>query len=170
MPIEQRVMNAPQRPGGIKASGGIKPKAEAAVPDDEPKKSKKKLVVILAVVVVLLAAAAYYFFFMPSGGAAEAEEPAPEPGKVFTVEAMSINLADGHYLRLGLGLQLTADAHELDAAKARDAAIVLFSGKSVAEVSDPASRDALKGELAHQLDELYEGEVMGVYLTDFVTQ
>lgn len=170
MPIEQRVMNAPQRPGAAQASGGIKPKTEAAAPEEEPKKSKKKLLVVVGAVVLLLAAAAYYFLVMSAGGGAEAEEPAPEPGEVFTVEAMSINLADGHYLRLGLGLQLTAEAHELDAAKARDAAIVLFSGKSVAEVSDPESRDALKGELAHQLDELYEGEVMGVYLTDFVTQ
>lgn len=168
MPIEQRVMNAPQRPGAAQAGGGIKPKADAAAPEAEPKKSKKKLFVIVGIVVVALAAAAYYFLVM--GKEAEAAEPAPEPGEVFTVEAMSINLADGHYLRLGLGLQLTAEAHELDAAKARDAAIVLFSGKSVEEVSDPESRDALKGELAHQLDELYEGEVMGVYLTDFVTQ
>ena len=168
MPIEQRVMNAPQRPGAAQAGGGIKPKADAAAPEAEPKKSKKKLFVIVGIVVVALAAAAYYFLVM--GKEAEAAEPAPEPGEVFTVEAMSINLADGHYLRLGLGLQLTAEAHELDAAKARDAAIVLFSGKSVEEVSDPASRDALKTELAHQLDELYEGEVMGVYLTDFVTQ
>jgi flagellar protein FliL len=169
VPIEQRVMNAPQRPGAAQAGGGIKPKADAAAPEAEPKKSKKKLFVVVGIVVVALAAAAYYFLVMSAGGA-EAEEPAPEAGEVFTVEAMSINLADGHYLRLGLGLQLTAEAHELDAAKARDAAIVLFSGKSVAEVSDPASRDALKTELAHQLDELYEGEVMGVYLTDFVTQ
>jgi len=168
VPIEQRVMNAPQRPGAAQAGGGIKPKADAAAPEAEPKKSKKKLFVVVGIVVVALAAAAYYFLVM--GKEAEAAEPAPEPGEVFTVEAMSINLADGHYLRLGLGLQLTAEAHELDAAKARDAAIVLFSGKSVEEVSDPASRDALKTELAHQLDELYEGEVMGVYLTDYVTQ
>lgn len=169
MPIEQRVMNAPQRPGGAPSGGGIKPKAEASAPEEAPKKSKKKLLVVVGVLVVVLAAAAYYFLVMSKGGEAAAE-PAHEPGEVFTVEAMSINLAGGHYLRLGLGLQLTAEAHELDAAKARDAAIVLFSGKTVDEVSDPASREALKGELAHQLEELYEGEVMDVYLTDFVTQ
>lgn len=169
MPIEQRVMNAPQRPGAASSGGGIKPKAEAAAPEETPKKSKKKLFLVLGVVVVLLAAAAYYVLVMSKGGA-EAAEPAPEPGEVFTVEAMSINLADGHYLRLGFGLQLTLEAHELDAAKARDAAIALYSGKTVAEVTDPTSRDELKTQLAESLETLYEGEVMGVYLTDYVTQ
>lgn len=168
MPIEQRVMNAPQRPGAAASGGGIKPKAEAAAPEETPKKSKKKLFVIVGVAVVVLAAAAYYFLVMSKGG--EAAEPAPEPGEVFTVEAMSINLADGHYLRLGFGLQLTLEAEELDSAKARDAAIALYSGKSVAEVTDPATRDTLKDQLATSLETLYEGEVMGVYLTDFVTQ
>lgn len=168
MPIEQRVMNAPQRPGAAQAGGGIKPKADAAAPEAEPKKSKKKLFVVVGIVVVALAAAAYYFLVMGKEG--EAAEPAPEPGEVFTVEAMSINLADGHYLRLGFGLQLTLEAHELDAAKARDAAIALYSGKSVAEITDPPTRDTLKTEFAEILEGLYEGEVMDVYLTDYVTQ
>ncbi len=32
------------------------------------------------------------------------------------------------------------------------------------------SRDALKDELRHELEEAYEGEVMDVYFTDFVSQ
>lgn len=169
MPIEQRVMNAPQRPGGP-SSGGIKPRVEAAVTAEEPaKKSKKKLFIVLGLVVVLLAAAAYYVLVM-SKDSAGAAEPAPEPGKVFTVEAMSINLADGHYLRLGFGLQLTLDAADVDAAKARDAAIALYSGKTVAEITDPPTRDALKADLAESLKTLYDGGVMDVYLTDYVTQ
>ena len=86
---------------------------------------------------------------------------------------MSINLADGHYLRLGLGLQLTleAGAHgPVDAAPARDAAIALFSGRTVAEIADPTTREALKAELTETLKTAYHGEVMAVYLTDYVTQ
>jgi len=31
-------------------------------------------------------------------------------------------------------------------------------------------RDRLKAELVHRLDTLYDGEVIGVYFTDFVMQ
>ena len=168
MPIEQRVMNAPSKPIGAR-SGAKPPEATTAGKGEEPAARKsKKLLIIIAAVVVVVAAAAYFLVLAPKG--ADAAEPAPEPGAVLTVEAMSINLAQGHYLRLGLGLQLTADALEVDSAKARDAAIALFSGRTVEEVSDPATRATLKFELATELAELYDGEVMGVYLTDYVTQ
>ena len=96
----------------------------------------------------------------------------PEPGVMVTIEPLSLNLADGHYLRLGMALQLTEEVGEEapDTARALDLAIALFSGRTVAEVSDPATRDALTAELAHQLEETYEGEVMDVYLTNYVTQ
>ena len=123
-----------------------------------------------------MAGAAWYLLMGPGkGGSAAAEpvaEPEPVPGAVLTVEPVSVNLADGHYLRIGMGLQLTADAGEEtpDPSVALDLAISLFSGRTVDEVSDPAQRDALKAELAHQLSEAYEGEVMDVYLTNYVTQ
>lgn len=168
MPIEQRVMNAPRKPIGAR-SGAAPTEPAAAGKGDEPTARKsKKLLIIVVVLVVAIAAAAYFLVFAPKD--TEAAEPAPEPGAVLAVEAMSINLAQGHYLRLGLGLQLTTEALEVDAAKARDAAIALFSGRSVEEVSDPATRAMLKIELADELAELYDGEVMGVYLTDYVTQ
>lgn len=172
MPIEQRVMNAPTRPGPAKPSGINAQKAAPAAAADEPKpKKSKKLVVIVAVAAALLGAAAWFFFL--KGPSEPAAEPEPEPGDTLTVEAMSINLADGHYLRLGLGLQLTieAGAHgPVDAAPARDAAISLFSGRTVAEIADPTTREALKAELTETLVHAYHGEVMAVYLTDYVTQ
>ena len=96
---------------------------------------------------------------------------APVPGVVLKVDPVSVNLSDGHYLRLGLGLQLTKDVAEApDPAKALDLAIALYSGHTVAEVSNPATRDALKAQLVTELSTAYEGEVMDVYLTNFVTQ
>lgn len=166
MPIEQRVMNAPRTPIGGRPSAAP---AETPAADEAPKSGKKKkLIIVVALLIVVLAAAAYFLVLAPKGEASV--EPPPVPGEVLTVEAMSINLAEGHYLRLGLGLQMTAEALEADSAKARDAAIALFSGRTVEEISDPVTREALKTELAHVLAELYEGEVMGVYLTDYVTQ
>ncbi|WP_448059130.1 flagellar basal body-associated FliL family protein [Cellulomonas hominis] len=171
MPIEQRVISSQKigakNPGTIGAAPAKEaPAAEAT----EPKKSRRRLVLVLVAALVVVAAAAYYF--LGRGAADPGVEPPPEPGVVLPVDAISLNLADGHYLRIGLGLQLTADVGEEkpDTSKAVDLAIALFSGRTVAEVSDPATREQLKAQLLTELTDAYEGEVMDVYLTDYVTQ
>ncbi|WP_282946641.1 flagellar basal body-associated FliL family protein [Cellulomonas endometrii] len=175
MPIEQRVIGGQsQKIGGGAKIGGSKD-APAPEPEPAPKKGKKKkLLLVIGAVVLVLGGAAAYFLLGKSGGAEAAaeEEPAPEPGAVVAVEPISLNLAQGHYLRLGFELQLIADVGEEapEPGKAVDAAIALFSGRTIAEVSDPAVREQLKTEFLHELEELYEGEVMDVYLTNYVTQ
>lgn len=174
MPIEQRVIGGGQKIGGAKG-GAIGAKKDAPAPEPEPvKKSKKKLFIgLIAGVLVLGGAAAYFFLGMGGGGEAEAAEPEPEPGAVVAVEPISLNLAQGHYLRLGFSLQMTLESAghgDPDPGKAVDAAIALFSGRTVAEVSDPATRETLKHEFLVELEELYHGEVMDVYLTNYVTQ
>lgn len=171
MPIEQRVVSG-AKIGGNKIGGGGAPSTPAVEADAAPtKRGKKKLLVVVGAVVVLAGGAAAYVL-LGRGGGEPAAEPEPVPGVVLTVEPVSLNLADGHYLRLGMALQLTQEVgeHTPDTARALDLAIALFSGRTVAEVSDPATRDALTAELAHQLEETYEGEVMDVYLTNYVTQ
>ena len=70
-----------------------------------------------------------------------------------TLEPIQINLADGHYLRIGIALQLTADAHEADGSKALDATIDLFSGQSTTPTCrSRGSASELKEELAQKLD------------------
>ena len=169
-----------QRVVASKPKIGARPTAPSAVPDpvDEEKgkkKGSKKKLLIIALVVLLAGGAAYWFLLKPAppadGAAAVVEEPAPEPGAVVVVEPISLNLADGHYLRIGIGLQLTADvAEEPDTARALDLVVALFSQRAVAEVTTTEGRDALKAELLRQLEEAYEGEVMDVYFTDYVTQ
>jgi flagellar protein FliL len=130
----------------------------------EEKKGGKKKLIIIVVAVLALAGAGYWFFLKPSGPA-----PAPAPGEIVTLDSTQLNLAGDHYLRLGLALQLTTTAKEVDGSKALDAAIELFSGKQLAQIGG-RHRDALKAKLVKELVELYEGEVMGVYFTEFVTQ
>jgi flagellar FliL protein len=127
------------------------------------KKSKKKLLIIL-VGVLAIAGAAYWFVLRPK------PEPAPEPGEVVTMEPIQINLAGGHYLKVGVALQLTKTAHDADGSKALDAVIELFSGKSMDELTRTEGRDKLKKELKKELVHDYHGDVMDVYFTDFVTQ
>jgi|GEM_PF-204118 len=147
---------------------------------DKKGKGKGKLVRLIGVLIVVAAVAGYWFLMGP--GAGSAEEAAPpaageteyELGEVLVVEPISINLEGGHYLRLGLGLQLTADAGHhgvaVNSAQALDAAIALFSGRSVEELADLQTREALKTQLTNTLKDLYEEQVVGVYYTDFVTQ
>lgn len=127
---------------------------------------RRSRVRLLAVVVALCVAAAGAWFFLvaPSGS----DEPAP--GEIATLEAIQVNLAEGHYLRLGMALQLTEDAHEVDGSMALDAAIEVFSGLPLTDVTRPGQREALREQLMAMLEERYHGDVMGVYFTEFVTQ
>ena len=40
----------------------------------------------------------------------------------------------------------------------------------MADVNDPAKREGYKKELVKELGHRYDGDVMGVYFTEFVTQ
>ncbi len=134
--------------------------------DDAPGGGRKKLVVIV-VALLAVGAAAYFFVLKPKP---DGKKEKPVAGEVIALEPRQVNLEGGHYLKLGLALQGTAEAHELEGSKALDAAISLFSGRSIEEVSRPAELKHLKDELQKELEHLYHGDVMDVYFTDFVTQ
>lgn len=139
--------------------------AQNAATTEQPAASgstKKIGIVVLAI--ALLAAGAWYFLLKPEG------KVEPKPGEVVQIEAIQVNLASGHYLRLGLALQLTTTAHEVDGSKALDAAISVFSGRPVGEVNKPEMREELRAELNKELEHRYHGDVMEVYFTEFVTQ
>jgi flagellar protein FliL len=168
--VEKRVIASSARPSGI-GKPGVAPEVPAENGKKaKGKKSKKKLLIMVVAVVLVLAGAAYYFLVM-SKPSKPAAVPAPVPGKVVPVTAVSLNLTGGHYLRLGMGLQLTIETTETpDTAKATDLAIAMFSGKTVDQVSDPTQRVAFKAQLLAELEKAYEGKVMDVYFTDYVTQ
>ena len=125
---------------------------------------KKKLVIVL-VLLLAVGGAAYWFVLRPKPA-----HPAPKPGNVVKLDPIQLNLASSHYLRLGLALQLVQGVKEADGSKALDATIDEFSGQQMADVNDPTKREAYKKKLEKVLDERYDGEVMGVYFTEFVTQ
>ncbi|HEY0118538.1 MAG TPA: flagellar basal body-associated FliL family protein [Cellulomonas sp.] len=176
--VEQRVIG--QKIGARPATPAVpvserSPEPPAPAGKKKRRRPRKLVVVIVAVVVVLgVAAAAYLMLGKSSSGGAPEPKPTPTPvaGQVVQVDAVSVNLAGGHYLRLGLALQLSTDAtkDKTDTARALDLAIALYSGRSVDEVSQPASREQLKTQLLGELQKAYGPEVMDVYLTDYVTQ
>lgn len=137
------------------------PAAGAAAPAAKGGGTKKLVIVLVA---VLALGGGGYWFMRPKPAAP------PKAGEVVKLDAIQVNLAAAHYLRLGLALQLTTKAKEAEGSKALDAAIGVFSGLPMSEVNDPAKREELKKGLEKKLEHLYEGEVMGVYFTEFVTQ
>jgi flagellar FliL protein len=142
-------------------------KKTGAAEEAPAKGGKKKLLLILAVVLLAGAGAAYFFLFSGSG------EPAPpEPGVVLALDPVAVNLAGGGYLKIGVALQFTADAATgeggPDGSKATDLVISTFSQAKPTDVT--GARDALKEALQQKIVEAYDGDVMAIYYTEYVTQ
>lgn len=158
---------------------------------DAKKGGPKKLAV--PVVALLLGVFVGPKFLGGGGGgeAAAATTTTTAPGPVVTLEPITLNLADGHLLKVGLALQTSAEwlaehggggggghgAPEVDEsdptrgyARALDAAIGVFSERTMPDLTHSEGREAAREELVHQLEEAYHGEIEGVYLYEFVMQ
>ena len=142
---------------------------------EAPKKSKKMLMIIVIALVVLGGGGAGAFFML-KGDKAEAK-PQPKKGIVTAIDTdLTINLADGHYLKLGFALQETEDAgtEAVDTSEAINLAIDQYTGKSVAELSTEKGREAAKDELLEKIKKAYQEDgtdlIMDIYYTAFVTQ
>jgi flagellar FliL protein len=119
-------------------------------------KGGKKKIVLIAPLVVLVAAAGWFFFLRGGDSAAAEKLPAPEAGEMIEVDPITINLAGGHFLKVGMGLQVVKGAHEApSSAKALDLAISQFSGKTIAELSSAEGREKNKAELTARIKLAY---------------
>jgi flagellar FliL protein len=137
---------------------------------DTPRGRGRKKLIIIMVAVVLILAAAYVFVLKPKG---EKPGPAPKPvpGAVVKLDPITVNLSGGHFLKLGLSLQATADAGEdVSGAKALDAAIDLFSNRTIKDLASREGREGAKAALVKRVSDLYEGKVYDIYFTDYVMQ
>jgi len=150
---------------------------KTGTPAEAPKKSKKKLMIIVIAAVVLLGGGGggAYFMLKPKKASAAVKEPAK--GVVVTMETgLTINLADGHYLKLAFTIQETADAgsEAIDNSEAIDLAINQYTGMDIAELEAEKGRDASKEELLAAIEKAYNEKdkqiVMDIYYTQFVTQ
>lgn len=103
--------------------------------------------------------------------------PGPEGvGSVLEMDPLTLNLADGHYLKVGIALQLPegSDAAlaktEGKGALAVDMAIELLSSKTMDELLPATARQELKQSLGNDVCHTYGGTVLTVYFTEFVMQ
>lgn len=154
--------------------------SEAATDDVPEKKSKKKLIIIVAAAFAVVLAALGVVAFMFLGKSDKAAEAAPEAGVVVPLkDEMTLNLADGKFLKVQLALELTKEATEaagekaattFDGSKAQDAAISVFSTYKYNELLDPKTKEAARKKLSDEVKKRYDGDVMEVYFTQFVMQ
>jgi flagellar FliL protein len=152
-------------------------KDEKETPAETPKKSKKKLLIIIIAAVVLLGGGGGGAFYLLKGSSAEAAPKKPAKGIVVTMEsALTINLADAHYLKLAFTIQETADAgtEAIDNSEAIDLAIAQYTGMDIAELETEKGRQGNKEKLLAAIEKAYNEEdkqiVMDLYFTQFVTQ
>lgn len=158
---------------------------DASTGEGPAKKKKGKMLLVLPVVILALAGGGYVMMGGGSKPAAAAGGTTPTGPTTTTMLAnasiakfddITLNLADGHYLKVGIALQLTKKAVPDDyttggsAAKAFDLTISTFGSKTYAELGAPGGREATKAVLQRAIVKAYAGEVSAVYLTDFVMQ
>ena len=121
----------------------------------------------------------------PAAAAAHGEPKVKEEathGPVQNLEPITLNLADGHFLKVGLALQLAEveggheAAEELPPAKALDIAIALLGEHTIDDLATPKSRELVKKELSKEVAGAYTDPVTHsslvtkVYFTEFVMQ
>ncbi|GGQ42284.1 flagellar basal body-associated FliL family protein [Couchioplanes azureus] len=141
-----------------------------------PKKSKKLLMIIVLAVVMLGAGGAGTYFLFLKGDAAEAKEEPVKGAVVMLENPLTINLAKGHYLKMGFALQMTEEAgeEEINTAEAINLAIDQYTGMEIGELETDKGREAAKKELLEKIEKAYNVDdkhlVMGLYFTSFVTQ
>jgi flagellar protein FliL len=167
-----------------------KKKGEGAEGDPKEKKAKGNLVpaVIIAVGLVLGGK------MMGGGGSGAAVPVAAETttttvpeGPVVKVDPITLNMADGRFVRVGLGFQMAhseeggggghgapAEPDTTDAAghyaKALDIVIEVLGGKRYEELVDPHGREEAKNEIVGELKHAYHDEIEDLYFTEFVLQ
>ena len=103
-----------------------------------------------------------------------ADSPAPA-GPVDSLDAITINLAAGHYLKVGLALQVptgldptTVKTTENWEAVALKTVIDTLSGQTIDALS--AQRQSVENNIGDTVCRKTDGKVLTIYFTDFVMQ
>jgi flagellar FliL protein len=101
----------------------------------------------------------------------------PVIGPVLDVDSKTLNLADGHFLKIGLGLQLPLKSVPEEVAKTENwgaitGQIVLntFAGEAMADILPTKQREKLRHEIGNEVCKKSEGKATTVYFTEFVAQ
>jgi flagellar protein FliL len=147
---------------------------EPAAADAAPAKKKRKRLLIVVPLVLVLGVGAKYELGGSAKTAANHAVPVPKPGPLVALDAVTVNLAGGHYLRIGVTLQFTDKVNKAappDGAAAVDQTIGFFTGQDATPLETgtglSSAKSGLKAKIAtaYPKDPLYD-----VLFTSFVVQ
>lgn len=163
---------------GAPVSPAPEPTTEPTTEPTGKPRGKRRLILILVLVLVLGGGGfvgSKHFTGAPNTNAA-----AHEPGAVITLDPITLNLADTHYLKLGVALQMSkaaspipgaqGDAGTVDGAKALDAAISVLGRHTYDQLLAPGGRASALKALSREVSKRYDGDVLRVYFTEFLMQ
>lgn len=165
--------------------------------NEEEKSGGSKRMLTAGVMSVAMLGGGYFIGGMMSGGeeAAPAAEAAPEEdiveekaelGDLKSMEAVNVNLQEGHFLRVAVTLEVVHEEKEdsgggghgaeeeeeevFPTAPAADLVLSTFSGRSMDELATAAGRNAARETLLDAIVEIYGEKVSSLYFTEFVMQ
>lgn len=154
------------------------PVEEVAVVAAPVEKKKRSNLVPALVLAVGMVAAAFLLRPTPDGGseAAEATTTTEAPGPAVALDPLTLNLADGRFLRIGVAVELgesvdVAQFTEHGATnRLKDLIIFEVAELTAAQLSTPEGLGELKDTLTKGAEELYGDDFHHLYLTDLVIQ
>jgi len=158
-----------------------------AAPVEPPKKKKGRRLLLVALVLALLAGGGFFAWQKLAGPSTPAPDPKTVPGATVNLDSMTLNLADGRFLKVGMALQLSqaatasnaaaaasgsgsASATSFDGSKALDAAITVLGQRTYNQLLAPGGRAAAQKALTTEVSRRYDGGVLRVYFTEFLMQ
>lgn len=153
--------------GAFGRTAAVAPEPEETVTDKKKAKGSKKKKIIIAVVVVLVVGLAAYKFLKPK------PPYKPSGGDVVALDSQTLNLSDGHYLKVSISVQLLkgkAKAASFDISQADQLTINEFSDRTVDSLASLTLRKAAEADLLTQLKKAYPNEIYNIFITQFVTQ
>jgi flagellar FliL protein len=113
------------------------------------------------------------------GAAATPDTTPPPRGSVLVLDSVTVNLADGHFLKFGLGIQFAPGVvvdtvkTENPGAAAMNYVLTQLRTKTQSDLG-PRALAPLQSQLGYTVcsDEKmnFEGKILGIYFTDFVSQ
>lgn len=147
-------------------------KAPEQAPSTATSGNRKKMILIAGPLLALVAA--WYLLLGPGSGSGEDPHAEPVAGEVLPLEPITMNLADGRLLKVGLALQLKEGAGgghgPVNGSVALDEAITFLGEHTYEQLAAPAGRAKAKAELSARVSERYHSDVLEVYFTEFVMQ
>lgn len=149
----------------------------ADAPAPAKKKGKRKKLIIAVVLIAVLGAGAKYEMGGMGSTAKKSGPPAAvaaKPGPLVPLDAVTVNLAGGHYLRVGVTVQFTDKVSATsppDGAPALDQTISYFTGMSPTPLETSAGLTSAKAGLKSKIADAYPKDPLyDVLFTSFVVQ